>query len=254
MEVMFTSRPAPGATNEDLVLTGNGFAVVLDGATRSAKTTGCVHDVPWLVRRLGGHLWRLLAAEDGQPLSALLAAAIADLRRDHESTCDLDHPNSPSSTVAILRRRGPLLECLSLADTAVVIERHDGTTSLVLDHRTAVLATATVDDLPRLRNRDDGFWVASTRPEAAFRAATATFDLADVRCAGLVSDGVTRLVDRYGWSWPKVLHELAQSGPDAVVDAVRLAESAAGPHSAFPGKKHDDASAVVCRFAPHDFV
>lgn len=253
METTSTSRPAPGAVNEDLVLTGNSFAVVLDGATRSVESTGCVHDVPWLVRMLGGHLWRLLAADDGRPLPVLLAAAITALREDHGASCDLEHRDSPSSTVAVLRRRGAWLDCLSLADTAVAVELHDGAVEVVLDPRAALLAAVSVTELSGLRNRDEGFWVASTRPEAALRAATRTFALADVRSAALASDGVTRLVDRYGWSWPKVLHELTQAGPDAVVDAVRVAESAAGQHARFPGKKHDDASAVVCRFAHHNF-
>lgn len=58
MQVTHATQAAPDATaNEDCVVTGPNFAVVLDGATTAPGVdTGCIHDVAWLAARLGAGL------------------------------------------------------------------------------------------------------------------------------------------------------------------------------------------------------
>ncbi|MFD0638204.1 hypothetical protein ACFQ9X_48305 [Catenulispora yoronensis] len=62
-----------------------------------------------------------------------------------------------------------------------------------------------------------------------------------------MTDGVTRLVERYGRSWRDVLDRLDKYGPREVVADVRAEERATAP-GAFKGKIHDDVTAVFCRF------
>ncbi|HET6988073.1 MAG TPA: hypothetical protein VFI00_15715, partial [Kribbella sp.] len=103
MEILSLSLPAPDrrlpAVNEDLVLTGPDFVVVLDGATAPPGVdSGCRHTVAWLVSQLATQLAPPLLSHSSAPLADLLADAIAAVRATHAGTCDVDNPDSPSST------------------------------------------------------------------------------------------------------------------------------------------------------------
>ena len=243
--------------NDDFVLAAERFVVVLDGATEPVGVdSGCVHDVPWLVGHLGANLAGLLAREPHAGLVDVLRRGIAATMLDHAGLCDLRNPDSPSSTVAILRCTASAVDYLVLGDSAVVIEHgdnehgdnehSDAELTVAHDDRTARLSDYTLEGVSRLRNTDDGFWVASNRPEAAERALLGSIPLGSVTRAALMTDGVTRLVERYGWSWRDLVERLDKQGPGQLVADVRAEESAApGVHR---GKLHDDVTAVFCRF------
>ncbi|NUP00958.1 MAG: hypothetical protein HOW71_27205 [Nonomuraea sp.] len=241
--------PGSARPNEDLAVAGPSWAVVLDGATAaSGVDAGCDHGVAWLVRRLGGALAAGLAAGDGAPLGDLLAEAISVTMGAHAGTCDLANPDSPSSTVAMLRLRGGAVEYLVLGDSPVVLSRAGGGAEVIGDDRVERLPGGrpySLELVRRMRNAEGGFWVASTRPEAAERAVSGVADGAGLRGAALFTDGVARLVDWYGWSWDGVLDTLAGHGPGALIGAVRELERARGP---VRGKRHDDATALWAAF------
>jgi hypothetical protein len=100
----------------------------------------------------------------------------------------------------------------------------------------------------RHRNHPDGFWVASTDPDAARHALTDTVARDGLQRAAVLSDGATRLVDRFGLlDWPSFLDVLAEQGPDAIIAPVRAAEHSDPDGRRWPrGKRHDDASAAFC--------
>jgi hypothetical protein len=62
-----------------------------------------------------------------------------------------------------------------------------------------------------------------------------------------MTDGITRLVERYGRSWLDVLERMDKCGAGQLVADVRAEEFATAP-GAYRGKVHDDVTAVVCRF------
>jgi len=249
VQLSYTCQPSPDATaNEDFILASERFVIVLDGATASGLPNGCVHDVAWLASRLGGQLAAVLIEQPGLPLREVLRQGIIGTRSLHPQ-CDLANPNSPSSTVAMVREHAGVLECLALADSPVVVETHSGELIEVNDDRTSHLPAYDRDSLMRLRNTDEGFWVASTKPEAADRAVSASVPAADVRRFALVTDGVSRLVERYGWSWLQILDTLEKQGPESAVQAVRDAEFATAPGT-FRGKAHDDVTAVFGVMGP----
>jgi hypothetical protein len=107
--------------NEDYAAAGPDWAVVLDGATHfDGVDTGCIHDVPWLV----GHLAAALAARlilGPANLPEILASAIEATCSAHADTCDLANPDSPSSTVALVRSTGTAIEYLVLGDSPVIL-------------------------------------------------------------------------------------------------------------------------------------
>lgn len=247
MSVTYATRPAPGRpVNEDYVVAGPEWAVVLDGATAAGGVdNGCRHDVVWLVRRLAGALAARLAGAPSGTLADVLAAAIGEVREAHGGACDLANPDSPSSTVAMTRRRGDALECLVLADSPVVVRRRDGSVGVVHDDRLERLPGGrpyTPEQVRAHRNRPGGFWVAGAVPEAAYEAVTATFPAAEVDTVAVFTDGVTRLVDHFGHDWAGLVAGLRSGGPEHLIASVRAAERARPPAGVKP---HDDATALL---------
>jgi hypothetical protein len=243
VQISFSTRAGSRRANEDHVVCGPDWAVVLDGATPVPGTdSGCRHGVPWLVHRLAAALAGRLTLGGPGSLAATLAAAIGEVRDAHAGTCDLANPDTPSSTAALARVRGGVLEYLVLCDSPIVLRRADGGIELIADDRLARLPGGRPypPGLVRAhRNRPGGFWVASTDPAAADQAVTGSTDLATVKDAALVTDGVTRLADWYGYGWTEILATLAGQGPDALLDLVRAAERA-DPRPRV--KRHDDAT------------
>lgn len=248
MLISYSTAPAPtpGRLNEDFVVAGPNWVAVLDGATAPpGVNSGCRHDVPWLVAQLGTALARQLATRPEADLPGILSAAIRGTMTAHEDTCDLANPDSPSSTVAIVRRRAEMLDYLVLCDSPIAIRRADGTVTVVDDDRTDHLPGGrpySRELVRNLRNAPGGFWVASTRPEAAREALTGSLVAASVAGVLLVTDGVSRLVEWYDHTWEGLTGVAAKEGPWRLVEMVRGEEREHGPRDG--AKVHDDASAA----------
>ncbi|NBE96044.1 protein phosphatase 2C domain-containing protein [Nonomuraea sp. KC401] len=245
-EVAYATSAGSGRGNEDLVIAGPAWIVVLDGATAAAGVdSGCAHDVSWLVARLGGALAaRLSTGRDDDPLADVLESAVEEVAEAHGGACDLGNPDSPSSTVAMVRTDGGRVDYLVLGDSPVVCSLPDGGVLTVVDDRLERLPGGrpySLELVRRMRNAPGGFWVAGARPEAARESVCGTVAADGV---AVLTDGVARLVDWYGWSWAEFLAALAARGPAALIAAVRELESARGP---VWGKAHDDATVAWAR-------
>jgi len=251
MKITYATESTPGGLNEDYVVTGPGWVVVLDGATmRPGLDTGCVHGVAWLVRHLAGELAQRLALELETSLPDLLADAIKSTCAAHAGSCDLDNPDSPSSTVAILRAHGDTIDWLVLADSPILLDL-DGDLQVVLDDRIAHLPDYSLEAVRALRNSPEGFWVAGTRPDAAHEAVTGSAPLSSVRRAAIFSDGGSRLTEWFGLlDWPGLLHLLGEEGPSELIRLTREAEATLTEErrAVLRGKHHDDATAVLVTF------
>ncbi|WP_329004621.1 protein phosphatase 2C domain-containing protein [Kribbella sp. NBC_00709] len=247
MEIRSISEAAPDrrppAVNEDLVLTGPDFALVLDGASapRVYVDSGCRHTVAWLVMQLATQLATPLLTHSGAPLTDLLADAITAVRSSHAGTCDVTNPDSPSSTVAMVRLHTDHVEHLVLADSPVVMRAPDGHVTVHSDDRIDLLPDRTLETVRRLRNQPGGFWVASTEPEAAYEAVTGTTDRSAVEAIALLTDGASRYTERYGHPWDELLEVLTTEGPRRLIERVRRHDA----ESTLSGKQYDDASVVL---------
>jgi hypothetical protein len=271
MQVALATQPAPGAANEDLIAATDRIVILLDGASvPEGLEIGCCHGTAWYVARLGAQLLVQFTDQLDQLLTDALASAIQAVASLHADTCQLDHPGGPSAAVALLREADQTIDYLVLADTTILLDAPAGI-QVISDDRLAQVAvtehsamhreaTGTlthqrryaelVNELRRHRNQDAGYWVASSTPDAAYHALSDSVPRHEVRRAALLSDGATRLVDRFGtMAWPKLLDLLDREGPYALIMQTRQAESADPEGRRWPrSKRHDDASAVLCRF------
>lgn len=250
MELTLASRAAPGVGNEDAVVAGVDFAAVLDGATAEPGiSNGCRHDVRWFARSVASELGRLLGTDDSgaTSLTGVVAAVAAAVRDAHADGCDLSDPRSPAATIALLRVRGGLVEYLVLGDAVLLLRDRHGAVGVVTDDRILRFDELPWSQLHRMRNVPGGFWVVSSDPRAADEAISGATPVAELDCAAVLTDGAARLVERYGWTWAELLIALERDGPAGVISATREAEQATPP-GVFEGKRHDDATAVFCRF------
>lgn len=245
MKITYATESAPGRVNEDYAICGNEWAVVLDGATAPAGVdSGCIHDVRWLVHHLAAAVSRRMLLTQ-LSLPDLLATSIEEIRDAHGGTCDLGNPDSPSSTISIVRTDLGVLDYLTLGDSPIVIRTAGQTLPPIIDDRLAHLPGGrpyTLELVRSLRNKPGGFWVASTDPEAAHRAVSGSILFTEDTEVGVFTDGVSRLIEFYGYEWEQIFSILETSGPSAVIALIRSMER---ERPLCSGKQHDDATAVL---------
>ncbi len=258
MRVTMTSAAArTGRTNEDFTGAVPTAAVLIDGAGIPGTESICRHGVAWYANRLGGNLLGHLSLARDRSLPALLAEAIEQVTDDHRDTCDVADPISPSATVAILRLSDGLVEHLVLGDSVIVLDRTGSAPLVASDpreviisesYRPAIEATAegsddyhrVLRDLRANRNQPGGFWLAKDDPRAADEAITGSCPISELTSAVLLSNGASRIVDRFRLTdWPGVMAVLASSGPAEIIRRVRQAET----RHAVPA---DDATITHC--------
>ena len=272
MRVTLATDPAkPDRPNEDFAAASTDAVVLLDGAgTPPGSDSGCIHGVAWYTRTLGASLLARIT-EDDVPLADALGAAIDHVRSLHADTCDLDHPGSPSATVVALRVRDGRLSYLVLADSVLVLDRAGEEPEAITDDREAKVGrelrkpmdalpagTPEHDDARRTymealrasRNRPGGFWVAAVDPAAAQEALTGSVPVDAVDSVAVLSDGASRLADRFDvMSWSELVKLLGESGPDELIARTREAENSDPDGRRWPrGKTRDDATAVHITF------
>lgn len=267
MRVLLASEPsAADRPNEDFAAVVPGAVVLLDGAGyHPASGIGCVHGIAWYARTLGG-LLAAGACDDRVPLAEVLSRGIERVCQMHAGTCDLRHPATPGATVIIARQSGDSLEYLVLCDSVLVLQPRAGEPRAITDTQlsetearvrpAAGLRPGTPEydaawraysrELEDARNHPGGYWLAAADPAAAGHALTGSQPLAGLSAVALLSDGASRLADRFHLAtWAQVCHILCRDGPSGLIERVRTAESTDPRGERWPrGKIHDDATAV----------
>lgn len=266
---MATSAADPDQSNEDFIGVVPNAAVLLDGAGISGIESICCHGVAWYTHRLGGTLLGRLSLDDGQDLTALLGEAVDQVADAHRRTCDIADPSSPSATVLILRLSGDRADFLLLGDSVLVLDQAGDVPLVITDrrevtighrYRTAMAAAMEgspeyhqarrdyIETLRANRNQPGGFWVAKDKPQAAAEARTGSRSIRDLASAVLLSNGASRIVDRFGLAdWPGVLALLRTAGPTEIIRRVREAEVGDTNDGRRPrGGIHDDATLAYC--------
>jgi hypothetical protein len=265
-----TEAGSPARLNEDFAAVAPGVAVLLDGAGLPAgRNTGCVHGIAWYSRTLGG-LLAAGACDERLSLSEVLSRGIEQVCQLHAGTCDLRHPDTPSATVIITRHQAGTLEYLVLCDSVLLLQPRDGEPDVITDTRIADVAgplrparrsavSGTPGDetawraygrqIDAARNQPGGFWIAAADPQVAAQALTGSEAFSALSAVALLSDGASRLADRYHLAtWDQMCAILAGGGPAEVIRQVRDAERTDPDGVRWPrGKISDDATAVYWR-------
>jgi len=264
-----TQAAMPGSANEDYAVATDDLIVLLDGATvPDGMATGCSHGTRWFARQLGAGIFASLSRQPEHSLADGAAEAIEQLSARHGHGCDMTHPNHTSAAIAVLRERPDEFQYFVLSDAVIVLDTTDGVRVITDDRlqraatdcRRALTATrlgtreneaartALIDELRRLRNKEGGFWVATSDPEAARHALTGSIARSRVRRAAVLSDGASSLVDRFNLAtWTELLSTMANDGPHALIRRIRAVERSDPDATRWPrAKTHDDATAVFC--------
>ena len=250
------TEAAPGGVNEDLWLAGDDWALVLDGAGRyPGESGGCIHAVSWVVERLAENIGKGLSSHPTETLQTIVRDGIVATMEDHGPSCDLSDPLSPGAAGAVVRHTGTHIEWLVVADCAAVIESPEKQYTAIIDDRVDRLPNAPITStavktyspeyVRTVRNQPGGFWVIGAVPGAADHALTGCIPSASVQRVLLCSDGVSRLTERYGWTWSGVFTAFDRGGADSLIRAVRASEVSDPKPDRWRGKRHDDATAVI---------
>lgn len=260
--IVSDSRPGSTRASEDWVGATDRVCVVLDGLTAPDGVGGCIHGTPWYVSRLGHHI--LTAASDQTvSLRSAVRSAIVRVSAEHDHTCDLSDPGTPSSTVAVVRLGAEHIDALVLADSPVVVDLPHGidvvtdqsVDTVAQDERAAALAAPTgspeqaralaalVHAQRQVRNRACGYWIAGANPDAADHSVTRSWPRQDVQRLAAMTDGVSCLVETYqAMGWGDLL-DAAHQRISSVIDLVRHLEESDPDGARWPRyKKSDDAT------------
>ncbi|WP_330332598.1 protein phosphatase 2C domain-containing protein [Streptomyces sp. NBC_00536] len=258
MRIDLSSAPGnPERPNEDWLSAsipasgGGGVLVALDGVTPPRGGTGCGHGVPWFVARLGGRLTELSGSRRDMTLDRILAEAIRSTADAHRDTCDLSHVRTPQATVVMARWDAEYVEHLVLSDSVLLLGAPDGAVTAVLDDRldrvpAEVLRSVAATDALRNADAAGAFYTAAADPAVAVRAVTGRTPRARVTALAALTDGASRWTDTFGaGDWADCLAVLRKEGAEALIDRVRVLESATAEGDArVRSKRHDDASAA----------
>lgn len=258
--------PAVGQS-QDRVFTTDHAAIVLDGA--SAFEPGGPSAATY-VDELGKRIADALDAAPAADLKAVLAAAIADT-----ATVGPDADRFPASTVGIVRVSENAVDLLALGDTPIFYG--DRSANELRDTRMADLrfpesaeyrrrleAGLGYDDAHRellsrlqrrqrsLRNRPDGWWIASEDPNAAGQALTRRVPATDIAWVVVATDGAANTICHLGLDdWPK----LSSAGDRELRGILERchrweAEMDADGRYLPRSKRHDDKTLVALRLGP----
>lgn len=272
MQVSFaTGAGSSSRVNEDFVAATPSTVVVLDGLSAPAELgTGCSHSTAWYSMNLGLALAEVATSWPRLPLKMVAAKAIESVAARHGAGCDLSHPGTPSSSIAMIRTVDSFIDYLVLFDSSIVFQTASGhhvICDLRVDdfaqeehratqihrigtpaHRQAV--SNLVAAQRQHRNKPGGYWVAGAATASADEALAGSFPRDQVSSVVLMTDGISCLVDSYQQlDWPEFLSAVQTDGPQGMIERVRRTELTDPEGVLWPRyKAGDDATIAYCRF------
>jgi hypothetical protein len=263
--VTASSDGHPGRVNEDFVGAAGGAVVLLDGAGIPGTSTICRHGTAWYATTLGGALLSRLTSHREPDLRTILSGAIGEVADLHRGTCDIADVSSPQATVLVVRLDERGAEYLLLGDCTLLAGTRHRAPMVVTDDREATLRRnldpllesrvpgtpehdaairSYVGALRARRNQPGGYWLAKDDPVAADEAVCGILSGSQDTSFALLSNGVTRLVDRYSiLTWEALFDLCCSGGPSEVLRVLRDHETRIDPD----GTDTDDATAALVR-------
>ena len=269
--------------NEDFACVGDGYGVLLDGATDLAGD--CLFpgefqtNAQWLSHRVGAMLCASLG--QGLGLPDALAVAVTEARDEFEAAlgCPLDEADPdvvPSATLAVVTVRDGVVDVWGLGDSPTLVLLRDGRWLVgtddaleAMDGRVVALATerlatrrAAGDGLAgrdrrglvtdellanrRLRNATGGYWCLDPTGAALGHLRHLRAPVERVLLAGAMSDGLWRAFGLLGIARLDDLRQMGAADLRLLVDRMRCAEESDPDFERYGRLKlSDDASAFL---------
>lgn len=269
--------------NEDFACVGDGYGVLLDGATGLAGD--CLFpgefqtNAQWLSHRVGAMLCASLG--QGLGLPDALAVAVTEARDEFEAAlgCPLDEADPdvvPSATLAVVTVRDGVVDVWGLGDSPTLVLLRDGRWLVgtddaleAMDGRVVALATerfatrrAAGDGLAgrdrrglvtdellenrRLRNATGGYWCLDPTGAALGYLRHLRAPVERVLLAGAMSDGLWRAFGLLSIARLDDLRQMGAADLRLLVDRMRCAEESDPDFERYGRLKlSDDASAFL---------
>ncbi len=258
------------STNEDLVWTDDGAAIVLDGATglTNRSFTDCDSDGQWYVETLTEEIEKRIY--DNSPLSDVVAAAIDDLATRYNELTDtatLEEHEIPSAAGAIFRWTDDELEYFVLGDCSLVIQTSDETIPIVgdgprdLDQRVVdemvsireQQAEISYQELRaqvqpllvkhrKMKNQPNGYWALGIDNEAVKHAIMGRVSRDQIEFVVAFTDGFEPIYTLYDVfaDWDDLLSYLSHNGLNRAIRVLRAFEAADPECQSYPRLKPSD--------------
>ncbi|PKV93942.1 hypothetical protein ATK30_4802 [Amycolatopsis echigonensis] len=255
-----TAQLPPAHASDDKIFATPDAVIVLDGASAFRPVPVPASDY---ADKLGRHIVVSLERDPSVDLRAALRSAIEKTAEE----LSLTPGDSPSSTVTILRRKGPSVDVLALGDSVIVLPDEVVTDDRIDDlnleprrlYRERLASGKGYDDTHRRllrelqeqqavrRNAEGGYWIAEAVPDAADHAVTASFSVEAVPWAVLATDGAYDVMTHLGLDdWP-VLSKADGAELSALLERCQSWEDEVDPAAvSLPrAKRHDDKAIAV---------
>lgn len=257
--------------NEDHVWTGDGAAIVLDGATGLTDTqyTDGDTDGRWYVETLSSEIQERI--ESTNSLSEIVEASVEAVSTRFEEITDsttLEKHEMPSGAGAIVRWNEETVEYLILGDCSVILETDDGTIAELgegpreLDNqvvqrmeeiRTNAEGSISYDELRRRvddllienrkkMNEEGGYWTLGHSTEAIQYATTGEIPREGVEEVIAFTDGFEVIVPTYDVfvDWKRLIQYISDNGLDRAIRTLRAFEKADPECRTYPRLKPSD--------------
>ncbi|MCA1186479.1 hypothetical protein LCD36_08480 [Saccharopolyspora sp. 6T] len=251
------------ADSDDKILTTENAVIVLDGAS-------AFRPVPVPASRYAATLGETLQLRLSQEPAADLRAILSESIRAAADVLELTPGDSPSSTVAIVRRNGDQVDELVLGDSPIITpagvfedprlddlelperrayrERLRSGAGYDEHHRTMLRELQ--DAQAERRNLDGGYWIAEADPTAAAHALVRTSSVRETPWCVLATDGAFNTMTHTGTDeWTRVAG-MDSADLFAELERCQAWEAHVDPDGTdFPrAKRHDDKAIAAVRW------
>lgn len=208
--------------NEDATHSDSQYLFVLDGATGlfGQTVTPCQSDAQWLSHNFKAYLTTHLSLMD-KSLADIVSVGIKNVKSDFEVYKKVEKSEDyPSCSCSIVRINGDFLEYLSMADSPILVQKIDGTVTVIAEERLQVLDKISLcqaveisktdnisvkDAIPKiaetlkkhrnLLNSKDGYHAISIDSNAPYGAVLGSLPLAEIHAVAICSDGFSQHFD-----------------------------------------------------------
>ncbi len=148
--------------NEDLVIKGENYAILMDGATGlgGPRLEKGLTNAEWFVKNCGIFMKNILDEKPNYDLQCLVKECIINIKEkitkiENENGYNLRPHEEPSSTIIIIREFNGITDIFSLGDSLTMIKTKDKKFTVLRDYNLAKLDNNTLNEMTKLAKKRD---------------------------------------------------------------------------------------------------